>query len=112
MSSDYEVVQRIADIICDHDILDHPSTLWKCRCCEKWGQGMKHFAHHLAAELVDALGLGKEHQWIPTFYGGTEGASLPTWHDADAAMVLSNEVSRVDREFRIVSDWVRPGGRR
>lgn len=103
----YEVVQRIAERIADHDILN-PHQLWQCKCCGKWGQGMNDYAHHIAAEIVSDLGIGQQLQWIPTQLNGRELGPVATMADAEYAMKSNKRVFRVDREWRLVSRWFRP----
>lgn len=106
--TDYEVVQRIAERIWDHDIFDHPSQLWRCKNCGKYGQGQRDYAHHVAQEIVSDLGITAEMQWVPATATGEELAALPTFHDAEVVMQMEPNVVRVDREYRMVSRWIRP----
>lgn len=104
----YEVVQRIAERISDHNILSNAHQLWKCESCGTWGQGMNDFAHHVAAELVSDLSLVRELQWIPSMTNGGELGPVSSMADAEYAMKSNKRVQRVDREFRFVSRWFRP----
>ena len=104
----FEVVQRIAERIADHDILKNPHELWKCKCCGTWGQGMNDFAHHVAAELVSDLGISQELQWVPSLPNGRELRPVASMRDAEHAMHSNKLVQRVDREYRFISRWFRP----
>ena len=105
--TDFEVTQRIAERISDHNILN-PNELWKCECCGKWGQGFRNFAYHIAVEVVADLAITREQQWVPST---TDGEELPATDSFDTAgyVFRSNKnIFRVDREYRFVSRWFRP----
>lgn len=105
--SEFEVTQRIAERISDHNILN-PNELWKCQFCGKWGQGFRNFAYHVAEEVVADLGVNGETRWVPTTYDGKELPPVTCFADAEYAMKGNNKVGRVDREYRFVSRWFRP----
>ncbi len=102
-----EVVQRIAERIQDHDILNQ-HELWKCKHCGKWGQGMRDYAIHLAVELAVDLGLSHEMQWIPFKDDGSPLAAAENFSQAEYVFKTVKDVNRVDREYRFVSRWFRP----
>jgi hypothetical protein len=107
MSDHYEVIQRIAERIADHDILN-PHELWRCKFCNKWGQGFTTFAHHVAQEIVADLGVNRDLQWIPSRDDGTELPPAENFSQAEYVFKTVKDVNRVDREYRFVSRWFRP----
>lgn len=103
----YEVAQRIAERIADHEILK-PDEPWVCNFCGTRGKGMGDFAHHVAAEIVSDLGISQQLQWVPTQLDGRELLPVATMADAEYAMRSNSRVLRVDREWRLMSRWFRP----
>lgn len=104
---DYEVVRRLAERISDHAIVD-TAQLWKCSFCGKWGHGMRDYSYHLAEELACDLGVEQQNQWIPRLESGKECKAIPSYQDAELIMLVSPDIVRVDREYRMVSRWFRP----
>lgn len=107
MSDANEVIQRIAERIEDHDILN-PHEMWKCSFCGTWGQGMRDYALHLARELVSDLTITREMRWVPSKDFGEEMPPLQTFWEAELMLKSHKDVVRVDREYRFASRWFRP----
>jgi hypothetical protein len=106
LTSYNEAIERIAERISDHDILN-PHELWKCKLCGKWGQGMRDFAYHVTLEIASDLGIEREQRWVPSTTN-EELYPVSTFTDAEYAMNANKKVVRVDREYRFLSRWFRP----
>lgn len=102
-----EVVQRIAERIADHDILN-PHELWKCKFCGKWGQGMRDFGVHVAQEIAADLVISQQMRWVPSAEFGEELRPVDTFWEAEYVLKADKRVVRIDREYRFVSRWFRP----
>jgi hypothetical protein len=106
---DYEMVQRIAERISDHDISVRRLADWKCPYCGISGDGIDEWALHVARELISDLSLQSINRWVPHLSDGGRGDAVGSFHEAELLMAISPvDVIRIDREYRFVSRWFNP----
>ena len=106
---DYEVVQRIAERIADHDISASRLGEWHCPYCRIHGDGIDEWSMHVARELISDLTLQIINRWVPYLSDGERGDAVGSFHEAELLMSISPvDVIRVDREYRFVSRWFNP----
>ena len=102
---DYEVVNRIAERISDHDMLPN-LAYWKCQYCGISGDGIDEWAIHVANEIASDFGLVRTNRWTP-FDDEGKPVSLPVDSFDEAEKLMANgNVLRVEREYQFVSRWI------